>query len=167
MYGKPGRTMAGRRIGDGGDRARRASRHDLPALRRLLGVAGERSERFDRRLLRALVADVYVVDGPEGLRGAVSLGFVRSFATGGWRAELDGLWVAPGAETLIEPLVAFAEARAATHQCHELLVIAAASAALSAVLARRGYAESAAWRTAVIPAPVVASPRRRRRVRSS
>jgi hypothetical protein len=159
--------MAGRKLEGGAARVRRASRHDLPALRRLLTEApGGRSERFDRRALRHLGGDVYVVDGPDDtILGAVSLSVVRSFATGGWQAALDGVWVSPAAEALVDPLLAFAMRRAEERHCHDLVVTGPVGDALARVLDRRGCRRGVSWRTALTP--VAPKTPRRRRPRSS
>ena len=144
---------------------RRASRHDLPALLELLASQREgRSERFDRRLLRNLGTDVYVALGDDQrMLGAVSLAFVRSFAAGHWRAELDGLWVCAGAEGLIDQLLVFAVQRAAQRHCLELAVTQPPGAALAAALGRHGYRRGDSYRTAVVPVPAKVPRRGRRR----
>jgi hypothetical protein len=144
--------MAGRRL-DGCDaRLRRATRHDLPALWRLLG-AGDRSERFDRRQLRSLAGDVYVAErGPGELVGAVALSFTRSFAAGGWRAQLDGVWVhGEHAATVRGALLAYAAARAARRHCGELVVPGPVDEALGAALAGSGFTRGESWRRALEP----------------
>jgi len=145
--------MAGRRL-DGCDaRLRRATRHDLPALRRLLGGGEARSDRFDRRLLRNLGADVYVAETVRGdLVGAVALSFTRSFAAGQWRAHLDGVWVrGEQAPAVLDGLLAHAVARAARRHCRELLVLGLVDDALAAALDRGGFTRGQSWRSALPP----------------
>lgn len=155
----------GRRLEGSATRIRRATRHDLVRLRQLLaGPAVARSERFDRRLLRHLGSEVSVVEGGDGtLAGAVSITFVRSFLAGHWRAQLDGVWVAPGHDPLLDPLVAAALQRAAHRHCHELFVLGPLEPRLAAALERRGAAREGAWRFAVVPAAAVPGRRGRRR----
>jgi hypothetical protein len=146
--------MAGRRL-DGCDaHLRRATRHDLPALGRLLG-GRDRSERFDRRLLRSLTGDVYVAEHAAGdLVGAMALSFTRSFAAGVWRAQLDGLWVrGERAAAVRQGLLAHAAARAARRHCRELLVPGPVDAALAAALAEGGFTRGESWRRALPPGP--------------
>jgi hypothetical protein len=144
--------MAGRRL-DGYDaRLRRATRHDLPALRDLLGGA-DRPARFDRRLLRSLAGDVYVAErAPGDLVGALALSFTRSFAAGVWRAQLDGLWVrGEQAAGVRQALLAFAAARAARRHCRELLVPGPVDEALGAALAQGGFTRGESWQRALPP----------------
>lgn len=157
--------MAGRRLEGSASRIRRATRHDLVGLRQLLASdAAERSERFDRRLLRHLGSDVSVVEGDDGsLVGAVSLTFVRSFLAGHWRAHLDGLWVAPGHDPLCDALVDVAVRRAAHRQCHELLALGPLEPRLAAALERRGAGQQGVWRLVVAPAAAAPAGRGRRR----
>jgi len=145
--------MAGRRL-DGCDaRLRRATRHDLPALRHLLGAGDVRSERFDRRFLRNLGADVYVAETVRGdLVGAVALSFTRSFAAGQWRGQLDGVWVhGEQAHAILDGLLAYAVARAAGRHCRELLVPGPVDHALATALDRAGFTRGESWRAALPP----------------
>jgi len=118
MCGKAGGQMAGRRL-EGGARIRRAVRHDLPALRALMEMSGPaRSERFDRRTLRSASGVVSVVEDAGGtVRAAMSLAFVRSFAAGHWQAHLDGVWVAPAFESLVDDMIEAAHHIAARRHC--------------------------------------------------
>jgi hypothetical protein len=141
--------MVARRLDDCGTRVRRATRHDLPALRALIpGNVGERSERFDRRMLRSLAGDVYVAERRPGEPlGVLALSFARSFADGHWRAYLDGVWVSGEAAELVGPLLAHAAWRAARRHCRELVVPGPVGVDLRAALDARGFAEGTCWRT--------------------
>jgi len=156
--------MAGRRLDGSALRIRRATRHDLPALHRLLATDAARSGRFDRRLVRHLGGVVAVVEDEDGaMVGALSLVLVRSFSAGHWRAQLDGLWVSPGREALVDRIVDAALERAARRHCHELFVLGPLIPEVAAALERRGAARDPAWRLGVTPAPAPAPSRGRRR----
>jgi len=139
MCGKAGGQMAGRRL-EGGTHIRRATRHDLPALRALMGPsAASRTERFDRRSVRRSSEVVSVVEDAQGrVLGAMSLAFVRSFGAGGWQAHLDGVWIAPGCESLAEGMVDVARAIAARRHCHVLCARGPLAPSVQAALERRG-----------------------------
>jgi len=157
--------MAGRRLEGGATRIRRATRHDLDALRALIATdVAARSARFDRRLLRHLGSDVSVVEDEDGtLLGAVSLTFVRSFLAGHWRAQLDGIWVTPGGEPLFDALLGAAVRRAAQRHCHELFALGPLDPPLAAALDRGCAERQGAWRLAVVPVAAAAGRGRRRR----
>lgn len=157
--------MAGRRLDGSALRIRRATRHDLPALRRLSAQdAAGRSERFDRRLVRHLAGDLAVVEDEDGaMVGAISLVLVRSFRAGHWRAQLDGLWVFPGHEVHVDRILDAALERAARRHCHELFALGPLVPQVAAALERRGAARESAWRLGVTPAPAPPSGRGRRR----
>jgi len=157
--------MAGRRLDGGALRIRRATRHDLPGLRRLLAVdAAARSERFERRLVRHLAGEVAVVEDDEGaLIGALSVVVVRSFSAGHWRAQLDGLWVSPGHESHVDRILDAALERAARRHCHELVAVGPLAPCVTAALERRGATREAAWQLGVTPDPAPAAGRGRRR----
>lgn len=144
---------------------RRATRHDLPELRRLVGDGGvPRDERFDRRMLRDLGGRVAVVENAEGrLVGALSLVFARSFRAGHWEAHLDGMWVDGGSEALVEPMIAAALAAAARRHCHVLRAREPLGAEVAAALARSGATVERSWRLEVPSLPERACGRGRRR----
>jgi GNAT superfamily N-acetyltransferase len=158
--------MAGRRLDGGALRIRRATRHDLPGLRRLLAVdAADRSERFERRLVRHLAGEVAVVEDEDGAPvGALSVVVFRSFSAGHWRAQLDGLWVSPGGESHVDRILDAALEWAARRHCHALFAIGPLGPYVTAALERRGATREAAWRLGVtpVPAPVAGRGRRRR-----
>jgi len=139
MCGKAGEQMAGRRL-EGGARIRRATRHDLPALRGLMGAAAvPRSERFERRSVRRASEVVSIVEDARGtVVGAMSLTFARSFAAGGWQAHLDGLWIAAGSESLACAILAAARDIAARRHCHLLCARGPLAAPVQEALEQHG-----------------------------
>jgi GNAT superfamily N-acetyltransferase len=122
---------------------RRGCRRDLPQMQILLGVPpGDRLEKFGRRVLADLGADVYVAEEPDGeIVGVVSLVYARSLVRGGLSAVLDGARARrPPARPLIEGLVAFAEERARRRGCRRLTAwVDADDTELRAALLARGY----------------------------
>lgn len=133
--------MAARVLPGGDLRVRRGRRHDLTAVRTLLG-ADALPPKFFRRLVTDLGADVYVAEDAGGvIVGLVSVAYARSLVRGGASALLDG--VRAGREPagpLLEGLIAFAEERARRRGCRRLTAwVEPGDVALRAALLARGY----------------------------
>lgn len=126
---------------------------------------GERSERFDRRLLRYLGSTVSIVEDAEGtMHGVVSLAVLRSFAAGAWQARLDGVWLERGHEPELADLVVRAVMREAERRrCHALVALGALPAPVDAALARLGAATVPGRTLPLVPAPPASARGRRRR----
>jgi hypothetical protein len=103
-------------------RLRRARREDIPALLPVVGGPAHGRLRALRRILKTLVADVYVLDDGGTLRGVVAVLYRRSVAHGGLVATIDLLALLPGcpdegaAET-VRRLVECALSRARRRGC--------------------------------------------------
>ena len=112
--------MPARRLPGLGVRVRRARRTDLEAVRALLGRPVRPAEqRFDRRVVTDLGSDVYLAeDDGSAVVGVVGVFYLRSLASGRWRAVLDVLRARD--EPLAAALVAFAEERARGRGCTTL-----------------------------------------------
>lgn len=84
-----------RREGGKNDEAllRRARREDIAILQPAVGGPTAGRVRALRRLLKTLVADVYVLDRAGRVDGVISLNYRRSFAAGGLVATIDALHV--------------------------------------------------------------------------
>jgi hypothetical protein len=82
-----------RREGGKNDEAllRRARREDIAILHPAVGGPAAGRVRALRRLLKTLVADVYVLDRTGRIDGVISLNYRRSFAAGGLVATIDVL----------------------------------------------------------------------------
>jgi GNAT superfamily N-acetyltransferase len=123
-------------------RVRRGRRRDLAQVQSLLGAdAGDRLERFFRRILADLGSDVYVAeDGGGEIVGLVAVVYARSLVRGGLSAVLDGARARREPARLLEGLVAFAEERARKRGCRRLTAwLEPEDAALRATLLARGY----------------------------
>ena len=131
-------------------RVRRGRRRDLEALGRTLGVpVAGRLARVFRRILADLGNDVYVAEDAGGeLVGVVSVVYRRSLVQGGLAAVLDGVRTHPGAVSLLDGLVAFAEERARRRGCRRLTAcVAPEDGAVRATLVARGYRVGEAFAT--------------------
>jgi hypothetical protein len=133
--------MAARVLPGSDVRVRRGRRHDLDAVRALLGGDGP-TPRVFRRLVADLGADVYVAeDADGGIVGLVSVAYARSLVRGGASALLDGVRaVGQPAGPLLEGLIAFAEERARRRGCLRLAAwVEPDDVALRTALQARGY----------------------------
>jgi GNAT superfamily N-acetyltransferase len=133
--------MAARVLPGSDCRVRRGRRHDLGAVRTLLG-AGDLPPKFFRRLISDLGSDVYVAEDPDGaIVGLVSVAYARSLVRGGASALLDGVRTArEPAGPLLEGLIAFAEDRARRRGCRRLAAwVEPEDGVLRAALLKRGY----------------------------
>lgn len=74
-----------------GTRVRRARREDIAVLHPVAGGPAAGRVRALRRLLKTLVADVYVVDRGGRIDGVISLNYRRSLRSGGLVATIDVL----------------------------------------------------------------------------
>lgn len=74
---------------DGAPRLRRARRADIAALLDQVGGPPGTRLRALSRILKTLVADVYVIDEGGALRGVVAVTYRRSLAHGGLVATID------------------------------------------------------------------------------
>jgi len=130
--------MAARVLPGSDCRVRRGRRHDLGAVRTLLGTDDVPPKLF-RRLLADLGADVYVAEDPGGtVVGLVSVAYARSLMQGGGAALLDGARASHA--PVLDGLIAFAEERARRRGCRRLAAwVAPEDGALRAALLRRGY----------------------------
>jgi len=106
----------------GAPRLRRASRADIPAL--LDDVGGPLAGRLRslRRLLKTLIADVYVLEHAAAILGVVCVTYRRSLTHGGLVATIDLLRVRPSpdsgaAEQVAGLLVGCAVERARRRGC--------------------------------------------------
>jgi N-acetylglutamate synthase-like GNAT family acetyltransferase len=126
-------------------RVRRGRRSDLPRVHALLSTsAGPRRERFDRRTLASLAGDVYVAEDAAGaIVGVVSVAYLRSLAEGRFAAVLDAARAAADSPSLLDRLIAFAEARARRRGCPRLAArLGPDDRALRTALESRGYRTS-------------------------
>jgi len=130
--------MAARVLPGSDCRVRRGRRHDLGAVRTLLGTDDLPPKVF-RRLLADLGADVYVAEDAGGaIVGLVSVAYARSLVRGGASALLDGARAAH--PPILEGLIAFAEERARRRGCRRLAAwVEPDDGALRAALLKRGY----------------------------
>jgi hypothetical protein len=72
-------------------RVRRARREDVGKLAERAGGPAAGRIRAVRRLLKTLVADVYVLERDRGIDGVVAVTYRRSLAEGGLQATIDSL----------------------------------------------------------------------------
>jgi len=82
----------------GAPRLRRATRADIPALLDDVGGPPAGRLRCLRRLLKTLVADVYVLERSAGIAGLISVTYRRSLAHGGLVGTIDLLRLHPVAD---------------------------------------------------------------------
>src|SRR6185369_3656432 len=126
-------------------RVRRGRRSDLPRVRSLLPMADAAGrERFDRRTLASLAGDVYVAEDAAGaIVGVVSVAYLRSLGEGRFAAVLDAARAAADSPSLLDRLIAFAEARARRRGCPRLAArLGPDDRALRTALESRGYRTS-------------------------
>jgi GNAT superfamily N-acetyltransferase len=124
-------------------RVRRGRRRDLPGVQALLAVpAGDRLERFFRRIVADLGTDVYVAEDAGGeIAGILCIVYARSLVRGGLSATLDGARVRDASDrAALDRLVAFAEERARRRGCRRIAAwVDAGDAALRDTLMARGW----------------------------
>jgi GNAT superfamily N-acetyltransferase len=125
-------------------RLRRGRRTDFAGVQALLPEPARGRERFGRRTLASLAGDVYVAEAPGGeIVGVVAVMYLRSLRAGRFDAVLDAAR-ASGDGTLLDRLIAFAEARARRRGCRRLAAcVGPDDGALRAALETRGYGAGA------------------------
>ncbi|HZR82844.1 MAG TPA: hypothetical protein VFD92_17240 [Candidatus Binatia bacterium] len=114
--------MRGRHADAPAPRLRRARRDDIAALLDHVGGPAAGRLRALRRVLKTLVADVYVLDAGDAVRGVVAVTYRRSLARGGLTATVDLLRAFPAGdaaagEDVLRALVGCALERARRRGC--------------------------------------------------
>lgn len=132
--------MAARYLPGTALRVRRGRRHDLDAVRAVLGRSGEdaREQRFFQRIARDASVDLYVAEDDGGaIVGVVALAYARSLASGGRAATLEVARQPLAA--VVDGLVDFAAERARRRGCRAIACIGPADPELRAALLARGF----------------------------
>jgi predicted N-acetyltransferase YhbS len=131
--------MAARYLPGTALRVRRGSRHDLAAVRAVLGRSGDdaRERRFFHRVARDPSVDLYVAEDDGGIVGVVALAYARSLVRGERAATLE-VACRPAA-AVVEGLVDFATERARRSGCRAIACIGTPDPELRAALLARGF----------------------------
>jgi hypothetical protein len=145
----------------GAPRLRRARRADIPALLENVGGPASSHLRNLRRLLKTLVADVYVLAGAGGLLGVVAVTYRRSLAHGGLVATIDLLRVRASADSEADRLSAATLVRCAVDRATRRGCVAVDSAiaevAVADALEHAGLTRVAAHRLLPLRNPPAAT----------